>query len=50
MKPEGNKEGDCVGRTDRPQRPIGYKDNAIAKFESSELLESEGSERFCKER
>ena len=40
MKPEGKIVGSCMGRIGRPQRPIGYKEEAKAKSFEGVLLES----------
>ena len=41
MKPEGKIVGICMGRIGRPQRPIGYKEEAKAKSYPSLPLNSE---------
>ena len=40
MKPEGNIVGNCTGWKVKPQRLIGYKDEAKAKSFGGVLLES----------
>jgi hypothetical protein len=40
MKPEGNRVGNCMGFDEKPQRLIGYKDEAKAKSFGCVLLES----------
>ena len=45
MEPEGNRVGNCMGRIGRPQRPIGYKEEAKAKSYGGTLLESADTKR-----
>ena len=47
MKPEGKIVGSCMGRIGRPQRPIGYKEEANAKSFGGVLLESADAKRAC---
>ena len=47
MKPEGNIVGNCTGWKVKPQRLIGYKDEAKAKSFGGVLLESAEAKRTC---
>ncbi len=47
MKPEGNRVGNCMGLNEKPQRLIGYKDEAKAKSFGGVLLESADAKRTC---
>ena len=47
MKPEGNMVGNCMGWNAKPQRLIGYKDEAKAKSFGGVLLESADAKRAC---
>jgi hypothetical protein len=40
MKPEGNRVGRCVSWNEKPQRPIGYKEEAKADSNGCILLQS----------
>ena len=50
MKPEGNRVGNCIGWTAKPQRPIGYKEKAKAESCGGLLLESAEAKRVVKGR
>jgi hypothetical protein len=47
MKPEGNRVGSCVSWNAKPQRPIGYKEEAKAKLFGCLLLDAAGRPRSC---
>jgi len=47
MKPEGNRVGNCMGLNEKPQRLIGYEDEAKAKSFGGVLLESAEAKRAC---
>jgi hypothetical protein len=45
MEPEGNRVGNCMGRKGRPQRPIGYEEEAKAESGGVALQESGAEKR-----
>ncbi len=45
MKPEGNRLGNCIGWTVKPQRTIGCKEEAQAKSDGVVLQESAAGKR-----
>jgi hypothetical protein len=45
MKPEGNRVGNCIGWNAKPQRPIGYQEEAKAESGGVVLQESAAGKR-----
>jgi hypothetical protein len=45
MKPEGNRVGNCIGWTVKPQRTIGYEEEAQAESDGVVLQESAAGKR-----